>query len=163
MQAAFSEAETLNTSPFWCQKDADFQYCPNSSQWRQESLPWTCGTQSFPSFAPLSFSLTYTWQTYICVTIMFKHFNLLAHKGWPCDDALWTDEQRVNTSQQRHHTQRKMVWFRVSLCSPGCPGTHSVDQAGLELRNPPASASRVLGLKACATTPDRLILNFPGC
>ncbi|EDL03845.1 mCG147086 [Mus musculus] len=37
---------------------------------------------------------------------------------------------------------------RVSLCSPGCPGTHSVDQAGLELRNPPASASRVLGLKA---------------
>jgi hypothetical protein len=42
---------------------------------------------------------------------------------------------------------------RVSLCSPGCPGTHFVDQAGLELRNPPASASRVLGLKACATTP----------
>jgi hypothetical protein len=42
---------------------------------------------------------------------------------------------------------------RVSLCSPGCPGTHSVDQAGLELRNPPASASRMLGLKACATTP----------
>jgi hypothetical protein len=42
---------------------------------------------------------------------------------------------------------------RISLCSPGCPGTHSVDQAGLELRNPPASASRVLGLKACATTP----------
>jgi hypothetical protein len=38
---------------------------------------------------------------------------------------------------------------RVSLCSPGCPGTHSVDQAGLELRNPPASASQVLGLKAC--------------
>ena len=27
-----------------------------------------------------------------------------------------------------------------------------VDQAGLELRNPTASASRVLGLKACATT-----------
>jgi hypothetical protein len=41
---------------------------------------------------------------------------------------------------------------RVSLCSPGCPGTHSVDHAGLKLRNPPASASQVLGLKACATT-----------
>jgi hypothetical protein len=40
---------------------------------------------------------------------------------------------------------------RVSLCSPGCPGTHFVDQAGLELRNPPASASQVLGLKACVT------------
>jgi hypothetical protein len=41
---------------------------------------------------------------------------------------------------------------KVSLYSPGCPGTHSVDQAGLELRNPPASASHVLGLKACSTT-----------
>jgi hypothetical protein len=41
---------------------------------------------------------------------------------------------------------------RVSLCSPGCPGTHSVDQAGLEPRNLPASASQVLGLKVCATT-----------
>jgi hypothetical protein len=41
---------------------------------------------------------------------------------------------------------------RVSLCSPGCPGTHSVDQAGLKLRNVPASASQVLGLKASATT-----------
>jgi hypothetical protein len=38
---------------------------------------------------------------------------------------------------------------RVSLCIPGCPGTHSVDQAGLELRNLPASASEVLGLKTC--------------
>lgn len=37
---------------------------------------------------------------------------------------------------------------RVSLCSPGCPGTHSVDQAGLEPRDRPASVSRVLGLKA---------------
>jgi hypothetical protein len=41
---------------------------------------------------------------------------------------------------------------RVSLYSPGCPGTHSVNQTGLELRNLPASASQVLGLKACATT-----------
>ena len=46
-----------------------------------------------------------------------------------------------------------VFWDRVSLYSPGCPGTHFVDQAGLELRNPPAPASRVLGLKACATTP----------
>jgi hypothetical protein len=30
---------------------------------------------------------------------------------------------------------------RVSLYSPGCPGTHFVDQAGLELRNLPSSAS----------------------
>jgi hypothetical protein len=42
---------------------------------------------------------------------------------------------------------------RVSLCSPGCPGTHFVEQAGLKLRNLPASASRVLGLKVCTTMP----------
>jgi hypothetical protein len=53
-------------------------------------------------------------------------------------------------------------WFlvfqdRVSLCSLGCPGTHSVDQAGLQLRNPPASASQVLGLKSCATTPGEIL------
>ena len=36
---------------------------------------------------------------------------------------------------------------RASLYSPGCPGTHFVDQAGLKLRNLPASYSWVLGLK----------------
>jgi hypothetical protein len=48
---------------------------------------------------------------------------------------------------------RGVLRDRVSLCSPGCPGTHSVDQAGLELRDPPSSASGVLELKVCATTP----------
>jgi hypothetical protein len=43
---------------------------------------------------------------------------------------------------------------QCSLYSPGYPGTHSVDQAGLELRNPLASVSPVLGLKVCATTPS---------
>jgi hypothetical protein len=56
---------------------------------------------------------------------------------------------------------RKLIFFvgggrvfqdRVSVCSPGYPGTHFVDQAVLELRNPSASASQVLGLKLCATT-----------
>ena len=41
---------------------------------------------------------------------------------------------------------------RVSLYGPGWPGTHFVYQVGLELRNPPASASQVLGLKTCLTT-----------
>ena len=49
-----------------------------------------------------------------------------------------------------------LVWFfeTESLCVvlPGCVGSHSVDQASLELRNLPASASQVLGLKACAIT-----------
>ena len=41
----------------------------------------------------------------------------------------------------------------VLLGSPGYPGTHSVDHVGLELRDPPASASPVQGLKVCATKP----------
>jgi hypothetical protein len=41
---------------------------------------------------------------------------------------------------------------RISLYSPDCPRTHFVDQAGLELRNLPASTSQVLGLKVYATT-----------
>ena len=43
---------------------------------------------------------------------------------------------------------------RVYLCSPGCPGTHYVDQVGLKLRDPLASASLGLGIKmgTAATT-----------
>jgi hypothetical protein len=33
------------------------------------------------------------------------------------------------------------IGVRVSLCNPGCPGTHAVDLAGFELRDSPASAS----------------------
>jgi hypothetical protein len=40
---------------------------------------------------------------------------------------------------------------RVSLCSSGCPETHSTDQADLKLRGPLDSASRVLGLKEATT------------
>ena len=52
---------------------------------------------------------------------------------------------------------------RVSLCSLGCPGTHSVDQVGLELRNPPASVSQMLGLKVCATVPSFLFKVRKSC
>jgi hypothetical protein len=38
-------------------------------------------------------------------------------------------------------------WDRVFLYSTGCPGTHSVDQAGLELRNLPAFAFQRAGIK----------------
>jgi hypothetical protein len=51
----------------------------------------------------------------------------------------------------------------ISLCSPGCPGTHSVAQAGLKLRNLPVSASQVLGLKACATTAWLGLFSFYEC
>jgi hypothetical protein len=51
------------------------------------------------------------------------------------------------------------VQDRLSLYTSGCPRTHSVDQAGLKCRNPPASASQVLGFKACTTTVC-LVLSF---
>ena len=54
-------------------------------------------------------------------------------------------------------------WFfqdRVSLCSPGCPGTHSVEQDGLELRNPPASASQSWDYRMHATTAQLLVCFF---
>jgi hypothetical protein len=54
-----------------------------------------------------------------------------------------------------------LVWF-FETGSPGCPGAHSVDQAGLELRNPLAFASRVLGLKACATTARLMVVVLLG-
>jgi hypothetical protein len=45
-----------------------------------------------------------------------------------------------------------VFWDRVSWCVFDCPGTCSVGQAWLELRDLPASVSWVLGLKAFATT-----------
>lgn len=36
---------------------------------------------------------------------------------------------------------------RVSLCSSGCSGSYPVDQAGLDLRDLPASAFQLLGLR----------------
>ena len=42
---------------------------------------------------------------------------------------------------------------KVSLCSPGYPGTRSIEQASLKLRDLPASASPVPEIKACAIVP----------
>jgi hypothetical protein len=72
--------------------------------------------------------------------------KLLAWRKWPFG------EPEVMVLPQQFCWLFFFFRDRVSLYSPGCPRTHFVDQAGLELRNPPASASQVLGLKACATT-----------
>ena len=37
---------------------------------------------------------------------------------------------------------------RVPLCSPGCPGTHFVEQAGLKLRNPPGAGEMAQWVRA---------------
>jgi hypothetical protein len=50
----------------------------------------------------------------------------------------WTSSARKNIRQEHHIQVTSFLEFfcfgdRVSLCSPGCPGTHSVDQAGLQV------------------------------
>jgi hypothetical protein len=44
------------------------------------------------------------------------------------------------------------------VCGPGCPGTCSVDQPVLELRDLTASASKVLGLMTTLPTPGQRII-----
>jgi hypothetical protein len=81
------------------------------------------------------------------------------------EEGVW-NENKSCKRQKMGVCVLKLFWFlfsysffflvfrdRVSLYSPGCPGTHFVDQAGLELRNLPTSASRVLGLKVCVAMP----------
>ena len=46
-------------------------------------------------------------------------------------------------------------WDRASLCVPDCPGTHSVNQAALDLRGLPLPP--VLWLKVCATMPNGFV------
>lgn len=43
------------------------------------------------------------------------------------------------------------------MLRPGCPGTYAIVQAGLEPRDPPASSSQILGLKAYTTMPPKLL------
>lgn len=47
---------------------------------------------------------------------------------------------------------------RVPLCSSECPRTLSVDQARLELRDPPASFSQLLGFRS--SHPEWLVFVF---
>lgn len=58
------------------------------------------------------------------------------------------------TTQRHRH-----FWERISLSGLGA---RCIDQAGLELRHLPASASQLLGLKAC-TQPGPQILCFYVC
>jgi hypothetical protein len=53
----------------------------------------------------------------------------------------------------RHFCLFVFVFFETGFL---CVAMAVLDQAGLELKNSPASASQVLGLKACATTPGNI-------
>jgi hypothetical protein len=96
----------------------------------------SCHSQAGPGHSSRSFSSFKTFISFMCMVCVFN-------------------------MEIRGHFRRSVLHLggggtvfqdRVSLCSSGCPGTHSVDQAGLELRNPPASASQVRRVKVCATT-----------
>jgi hypothetical protein len=90
-------------------------------------------------------------------TTMVSEFPMLCNRKH-CTCAVYRNAGRTySKNQQTNYTVLSSqhlsgLFFVFSLYSPDCPGTHSVDQAGLKLRNPPASASQVLGLKVCATT-----------
>ena len=54
------------------------------------------------------------------------------------------------------------VLYKISLCSPGCSETCSIDQAGLKLRDSPASASFCFCLPAPLPLCPSLCLCLPG-
>jgi hypothetical protein len=61
---------------------------------------------------------------------------------WLLGFELWTFGRAVGCSYPLSHLASPTYFQdKVSLCSPGCPETHFVDQVGLELRGVQASAS----------------------
>lgn len=99
----------------------------------------------------------------------FPHFSGYILETRSCY-GLELDILRVWLIGRSHHPKLKIQLFpfflgfvfhdRVSLCSSGYPGTRSVDQAGLELRDLPTSVSQMLGFKVCATTTQLKICKF---
>jgi hypothetical protein len=82
--------------------------------------------------------------TYMCVCVCVCVYVCALYSQRPEKSImLWGSEATPFSSSNYYHYYLLLFCFfrdRVSLCSSGCPGTHFVDQAGLELRNPPASA-----------------------
>jgi hypothetical protein len=114
--------------------------------------------RSRPRLSPVtSTSSLWCWalSTVVAILSLFSEWALVLRE-WPvtCPHAC-----TVAVSQPPHDPNLKPLYIyslslslslshslslclvRVSLYSLGCPGTHSVDQAGLELRNFPASTS----------------------
>lgn len=99
--------------------------------------------------------------------IFKRDFPLFKAKEYKCPNSSCTSLQRPvfgvwswsSLIEDRLLTQLLLLLFclfvilfetRFPLCIHGCPGTHSIDWAGLELRELPASASWLLELKAYA-------------
>lgn len=71
-----------------------------------------------------------------------------------------TEVSKVPALTPTGHIHRIKLFFffkdRVSLCSPGCPGTLCRPSCPQTHRDPPASAFWVLGLKVCAPCPAKI-------
>ena len=105
----------------------------------------------------MSFFFLISWVQFVLHIYIYISFPHLLPYSWHLDQLSLCVNQPSTSNRSFGGYLFGWFWFwfwflrQVSLCSPE---THSVDQAGLELRNLPASASQVLGLKACATTPS---------
>ena len=85
----------------------------------------------------------------------------LSRPGWPgTQKSSCLCLPSAGIKGMRHHAQLLVCFKQGSLSSDNWPGSCYVDQAGLELRDLPASTSQVLGLKTCATT---LGCSWGGC
>jgi hypothetical protein len=83
-------------------------------------------------------------------TLYSKHANLTFES---LISSICTSKMRTLTRIQKVQLIfLSFFWDRASLCSIGCSRICSGDQAGFKFRDPPASASQVLGLKVCTTT-----------
>lgn len=64
-----------------------------------------------------------------------------AHAVLQCSNIWFKRPSQINPAKEKwrkviHSFIHSLTRDRVSLCSFGCPGTHDVDQAGLELEMP---------------------------
>jgi hypothetical protein len=100
-----------------------------------ESNPVQTGFRCMTSKAKLQSQVAFKENPPICHLMPLHSGVYLCLKA----DALWEQMCAI-----KKLLLLLLFWDRVSLCSLHCPGTHSVDQASLKLRNPPASVEKLL-------------------
>lgn len=93
--------------------------------------------------------------SWACHTLRWHQLPSAEHLLQQVTTSHYTSSPSHRPQAQTKHTQGI---FRVassqdmfSLFSPDCPGIHSIDQSGLELKDPLASTPQTLGLRVCTT------------
>ena len=108
----------------------------------------------------------------VCLCEELVLFPTLGYGDWTVVLRLWLGESSFYMLALRLLVYFFFFFFFFFFFNTGficiargvlCTGTHFVDQAGLELRNPPAYSSRVLGLKSCTTTPGVWLVFWEQC